>query len=125
MTTFQSEAVLKRDLFSETHKGHMADAPETPIIRRIVTASPWWTRPLAWLLAKREIGALRAVSGIEGTPQLVSVDADGLFRLWSEGEPLHIAARRRANGTATPFGSCAACAVPASRTTISPSRRTG
>ena len=44
MTTFQSEAVLKRDLFSETHKGHMADAPETPIIRRIVTASPWWTR---------------------------------------------------------------------------------
>ena len=90
MTTFQSEAVLKRDLFSETHKGHMADAPETPIIRRIVTASPWWTRPLAWLLAKREIGALRAVSGIEGTPQLVSVDADGLFRLWSEGEPLHI-----------------------------------
>lgn len=91
MTEFISQAVLKRDLFSETHKGHTADAPERPAIRRVVTAAPVWTRPLAWLLAKREIAALRAVSGIEGTPQLIDVDGDGLVRTWTDGAPLHLA----------------------------------
>lgn len=91
MTEFVSQAVLKRDLFSETHKGHLAGAPETAAARRVVTAAPLWTRPLAWFLANREIRALRAVSGIEGTPHLLDVDRDGLTRLWTDGAPLHLA----------------------------------
>lgn len=91
MENFRTETVLKRDLFSETRKGFLENAPNVPVIRRIVTASPLWTRPIARLLANREIAALKAVRGIIGTPELLEVDRDGLVRLWSEGEPLHVA----------------------------------
>jgi len=91
MVDFVSQAVLKRDLFSETHKGHLASAPDVAAIRRVVTAAPAWTRPVAWALARREIAALAAVSGIEGTPRLFGVDRDGLVRAWTEGAPLHLA----------------------------------
>lgn len=91
MTEFISQTVLKRDLFSETHKGHMAGAPDVAVARRVVTAAPIWTRPLAWMLARREIAALRLVSGIEGTPTLLDVDRDGLVRTWTSGAPLHLA----------------------------------
>jgi hypothetical protein len=91
MSDFVTETVLKRDVFSETHKGHLAGEPARPVIRRIVSAAPWWSRPLAWVLARREIAALRAVKGMDGTPQLISTDPDGLVRSWSEGTPLHLA----------------------------------
>ena len=91
MAEFVSDTVFKRDVFSETRAGHFADRPEIRVARRIVTASPLWSRPLAWFLAKREIRALRAVSGIEGTPDIIDVDADGLFRSWTDGTPLHLA----------------------------------
>jgi hypothetical protein len=91
MSAFQIESVLKRDVFSETQKGFLPDDPSVPMIRRIVTASPLWSRPLAWLLAWREIKALRAVAGTAGTPLLLRTDADGLLRTWSEGTPLHLA----------------------------------
>lgn len=84
-------ATLKRDVFSETVKGHFAGWPDQPVIRRVVSAAPWWSRPLAWALARREIAALRAVAGIAGTPVLIATDRDGLFRRWSEGAPLHLA----------------------------------
>ncbi|MGE0280034.1 MAG: serine/threonine protein kinase [Rhizobiaceae bacterium] len=94
MDIFVTDAVLKRDVFSETHKGHFEGAPQRPAIRRIVTASPWWSRPLAWLLARREIAALQALHGIKGTPQLLSTDRHGLYRRWTEGTPLHLARPR-------------------------------
>jgi hypothetical protein len=90
MAEFIPETVLKRDLLSETRKGRFAGGSE-PVIRRIVTAAPWWSRPLAWVLAHREIAALRAVDGIAGVPSLHAVDRDGLFRSWSDGTPLHLA----------------------------------
>ena len=88
---FVVTAVLKRDVFSETRTGHFIDEPQKRVIRRIVTASPWWSRPLAWILAKREIRALKKVRGLEGVPQLLAVDKDGLYRSWSDGMPLHLA----------------------------------
>jgi hypothetical protein len=91
MQNFVSDTVLKRDVFSETHKGHSASDPATPVIRRVVSAAPWWSKPLAWTLARREIRALKAVRGLPGTPQLLSTDKHGLFRTWSEGTPLHLA----------------------------------
>ena len=91
MADFVSETVFKRDVFSETRSGYFADRPDRRIARRIVSASPLWSRPLAWLLAKREIRALHAVAGIRGVPEIVKVDADGLYRTWTEGTPLHLA----------------------------------
>lgn len=91
MDIFVTDAVLKRDVFSETHKGHFEGAPQRAVIRRIVSASPWWSRPLAWTLARREIAALKAVRGVKGTPQLISTDRHGLYRHWTEGTPLHLA----------------------------------
>jgi len=84
-------AVLKRDIFSEIQVGYFDDAPDVRVVRRIVTASPWWARPLAWILARREIRGLECVRGIKGVPQLVAVDAEGLYRSWCEGTPLHLA----------------------------------
>ncbi len=91
MADFVSDTVFKRDVFSETRSGYFTDRPDQRIARRIVSASPLWSRPLAWLLANREIRALRAVAGIPGVPEIVKIDADGLFRTWTEGTPLHLA----------------------------------
>lgn len=91
MSEFVTRLVLKRDLFSETRKGHLAAAPDRPMIRRDVSAAPAWSRPIGWVLARREIATLRALEGVPGTPQLASVDRHGLVRDWTEGAPLHLA----------------------------------
>ncbi|WP_295947270.1 serine/threonine protein kinase [uncultured Bartonella sp.] len=91
LTEFVALMVLKRDVFSETRVGYFADDPHKRVIRRIVTAAPRWSRPLAWILARREIRALKKIRGLEGVPQLIAVDKDGLYRSWSEGTPLHLA----------------------------------
>jgi len=53
--SFVVTAILKRDIFSETRLGYFENAPERRVVRRVVSASPWWSRPLAWILARREI----------------------------------------------------------------------
>lgn len=88
---FVAMMVLKRDVFSETRLGYFTDNPEKRIIRRIVSYAPKWSRPLAWILARREIRTLKKVRGLYGVPELIAVDKDGLFRSWSEGTPLHLA----------------------------------
>lgn len=88
---FVETAVFKRDVFSETRAGYFANDPDTRIIRRVVSAAPWWSSPLAWILARREIRGLKTVRGIEGVPQLIATDRDGLYRSWTEGTPLHLA----------------------------------
>ena len=88
---FVETAVFKRDVFSETRAGYFAGEPDTRIIRRVVSAAPWWSKPLAWVLARREIRGLKTVRGIEGVPQLLYTDRDGLYRSWTEGTPLHLA----------------------------------
>jgi hypothetical protein len=88
---FVETAVFKRDVFSETRAGYFAGDPETRIIRRVVSAAPWWSKPLAWILARRVIRGLKTVRGIEGVPQLLYTDRDGLYRSWTDGTPLHLA----------------------------------
>lgn len=88
---FVPETVLKRDHFSETVAGHAEGDPTLRLALRRLDAVPRWTRWLAWALARREIAGLRAVSGIEGTPDLLRVDRVGLLRTWSDGTPLHLA----------------------------------
>jgi len=89
--TFIVTAILKRDIFSETWLGCFETAPDIKVVRRVVSAAPWWSRPLAWVLARREIRTLQAARGITGVPQLIHIDANGLYRSWSEGTPLHLA----------------------------------
>jgi hypothetical protein len=89
--TFVPETVLKRDIFSETIRGHLAEDPSRRVVLRKLDGVPWYARPVAWVLARKEIRGLRAVQGVEGTPDLLRVDRVGLLRGWSEGTPLQLA----------------------------------
>ncbi len=93
MPEFVSVALLKRDLLSEIHRGHMESAPERIVIRRVVTATPWWSRPLGRLLARREYASLEAIAGpLQGVvPEPLGRDCEGHYRGWVEGEPLDVA----------------------------------
>jgi hypothetical protein len=91
MTDFVTETVLKTDEFSETQKGHFPGAPEQPLIRRVLTGLPWWARPIAQVLARREVAALAAAKGIAGVPQLISANREAIVRTWSDGVPLNLA----------------------------------
>lgn len=88
---FVPTTVLKRDAFSETFSGHDAARPGRKLVLRQLSGLPLWSRWFAWVLARREIRALRAVQGIDGVPELVRVDRDGILRGWSKGTPLNIA----------------------------------
>lgn len=92
MSQFRTVALLKRDLLSEIHRGYMTDAPDRPVIRRVVSRTPWWTRPLARSLARREYDSLKTVSPELGAivPAPLGSDADGHYRSWVEGEPLDV-----------------------------------
>ena len=89
--TFVPETVHKRDVFSETISGHLAEDPSRKVVLRKLDGVPWWARPVAMYLARREVRGLRAVAGIEGVPELLRVDREGLLRSWSEGTPLQLA----------------------------------
>lgn len=88
---FVPETVHKRDVFSETISGHLEGRPEAKVVLRKLSGVPWWARPVAWYLARKEIRGLRAVSGIQGVPELLRVDREGLLRSWSHGTPLQLA----------------------------------
>ena len=89
--TFVPETVHKRDVFSETISGHLAEDPACKVVLRKLDGVPIWAKPIAWYLARREIAGLRAVAGIVGTPELLRVDKVGLLRTWSHGTPLQLA----------------------------------
>lgn len=89
--TFVPETVHKRDVFSETISGHLAEDPDRKVVLRKLDAVPFWAKPIAWYLARREVRGLRAVAGIEGTPELLRVDKVGILRGWSHGTPLQLA----------------------------------
>ncbi|WP_319825467.1 phosphotransferase [Thalassovita sp.] len=88
---FVPDTVLKRDVFSETVMGHLADDPAVKVVLRRLDGVPWWARPLSQWLARKEARGLRAVQGIEGCPVLLEADRGGILRVWSEGTPLHLA----------------------------------
>ncbi len=88
---FVPETVHKRDIFSETISGHLDGVPDFPVVLRKLDGVPFYARPLAWALARKEIRGLRAVEGIEGCPALIRVDRTGLLRSWTSGTPLQLA----------------------------------
>ena len=88
---FVPVTVLKRDAFSETISGHLADRPDRRVALRKLEGLPGWATPIARFLARREAKALVAVQGIEGCPVLIRADRKGILREWSEGTPLQLA----------------------------------
>ncbi|MCF2871297.1 serine/threonine protein kinase [Octadecabacter sp. G9-8] len=90
-TPFIPTTVHKRDEFSETVSGHLEDAPDTKLVLRKLDGVPFWAKPIANFLARKEIKSLRVVTGIEGTPDLIRVDHEGILRSWSDGIPLNLA----------------------------------
>ena len=83
--------VHKRDEFSETVSGHLEGAEDTKLVLRKLDGVPFWAKPIASFLARKEVRSLRVVTGIEGTPDLIRVDDEGILRNWSEGIPLNLA----------------------------------
>lgn len=88
---FEPDTVLKRDMFSETIKGHARGAPTLKLALRNLTNVPWYGRFLSQWLARREARALHAVQGIAGTPHLLVANRRGILRRWSDGTPLQLA----------------------------------
>lgn len=88
---FIPTTVHKRDEFSETVSGHLEDAPDVKLVLRKLDGVPFWAKPIAGFLARKEIRSLRVVTGIKGTPDLIRVDDEGILRSWSEGMPLNLA----------------------------------
>jgi hypothetical protein len=88
---FVPDTVLKRDVFSETIMGHLADDPAGKVGLRRLDGVPWGARAISQLLARKEARGLQAVQGIEGVPILLEADKGGILRIWSEGTPLHLA----------------------------------
>lgn len=89
---WRREALLKADLFSKVELGRDLRFPRHALlVRRDLGHARWWTRPLAWLLFRREARALGLVRGIEGVPPLVATEDTALLRGWIEGRPLQVA----------------------------------
>ena len=87
---FVSVTLLKRDHFSAIRLGHAPGDPARKLILRDLTGLPWWSRGIARWLAGREARALAAVQGVEGVPELVRADRNGILRGWTEGVPLNL-----------------------------------
>jgi RIO-like serine/threonine protein kinase len=95
---FRATALLKKDLMGAVERGllDVAEGSAVEAVRRRPGASPLWSRPLAWILARREIAALRRLDGVSGVPSLLSADRVGVVRSFIEGRTLAEAAPREA-----------------------------
>ena len=88
---FIPTTVHKRDEFSETVSGHLKGFEDAKLVLRKLDGVPFWAKPIASFLARKEVRSLRVVTGIEGTPDLIRVDDEGILRSWSAGIPLNLA----------------------------------
>jgi predicted Ser/Thr protein kinase len=89
---WHSSAVLKRDVFSTIERGRFRlDDREVDAVLRRLDGVPWWSRPLANELFRRESRALAAVGSLGVAPPLLYAGRHFLVRGWIDGVPLHIA----------------------------------
>jgi RIO-like serine/threonine protein kinase len=91
---FRSQGRLKADLFGQVERGQLEPrdgGPSIDCVRRSIAACPWWTRPLARALLRREARALRELEGLSGLPQPLSSSRRHVLRTWIEGLPMQAA----------------------------------
>ncbi len=78
--------LLKKDLFGEIRRS--GGSGERLIVRDLSNANVWF-RWLARYLLRREGRVLAALDGVDGVPEVISVDRDVLVRRYIEGMPMH------------------------------------
>ncbi|HSR64338.1 MAG TPA: serine/threonine protein kinase [Xanthomonadaceae bacterium] len=78
---------LKADSFGRIDL--LRDADGSPFVRRDLRHVPWWLRPPAWWLARREARALRLVAGMADVPQLLRWNGRVLDRSYLDGVALY------------------------------------
>jgi hypothetical protein len=89
---WRSGVVLKRDVFSTIERGHFrTDGGEVDAVQRRLDEVPWWSRPLAYELFRRERRALAVAGPLGVAPLLLYAERTVLVRGWIDGVPLHIA----------------------------------
>jgi hypothetical protein len=96
---WQSDVVLKRDVFSTVERGHFrtAEGPVQAVLRRIDEV-PWWSRPIARHLFRRESRGLARAAALKISPALLFSGKQELVRGWIDGVALHIAKPRGDRG---------------------------
>jgi hypothetical protein len=89
---WHSGVVLKRDVFSTIERGRFrTDSGEVDAVLRRLDGVPWWSRPLALELFRRERKALTPAGRLGIAPPLLFAGRRVLVRGWIDGVPLHIA----------------------------------
>lgn len=89
---WRSSTILKRDVFSTIERGRFRiDNHEVDAVLRRLDAVPWWSRPLAKELFRRESRALAVAGTLDIAPPLLFAGRQFLVRGWIDGVPLHIA----------------------------------
>jgi hypothetical protein len=89
---WQSRTVLKTDAFSTIERGRFCtEQGEVDAVLRHLDAVPWWSRPIAKELFRRERRALGVAGALEIAPPLLLAGRQFLVRGWIDGVPLHIA----------------------------------
>jgi predicted Ser/Thr protein kinase len=89
---WQTDVVLKRDVFSTVERGHFRTAErDVQAVLRRIDEVPWWTRPVARHLFARESRALQRVTPLQIAPALLFSGQQELVRGWIDGVALHIA----------------------------------
>ena len=89
---WRSGVLLKRDIFSTIERGHFrTEAGEVEAVLRRLDEVPWWSRPLAHYLFRRERRALAIAGPLGICPPLLFAGRRMLVRGWIDGVPLHIA----------------------------------
>ncbi len=89
---WHSGVVLKRDVFSTIERGRFrTETGEVEAVVRRLDGVPWWSRPLARALFRRERRALAIAGPLGIAPPLLFAGQHVLVRGWLDGVPLHIA----------------------------------
>jgi hypothetical protein len=89
---WQTTVVLKRDVFSTIERGTFRSATgDLPAVLRRLDEVPWWARPIAIHLFRRERRALEAATRLGVAPPLFYADGKKLVRGYLPGSALKIA----------------------------------
>jgi hypothetical protein len=89
---WHSGVILKRDVFSTIERGRFrTEDGEVDAVLRRLDEVPWWSRPLAYELFRRERRALDIARPLGVAPTLLFSGRRVLVRGWIDGVPLHIA----------------------------------
>jgi hypothetical protein len=89
---WQTAVVLKRDVFSTVERGTFRTATgEVAAVLRRLDEVPWWARPIARHLFRRERRALASATSLGVAPPLLYADDRRLVRGYIAGSALKIA----------------------------------